>query len=274
MLRKLVPAIALFVVATPALASDKTDIVAAVRKAIAYANAGDGEKFAGMMAPGGIVIDEFAPFRWEGGMPSWAASYTAYNTQNEVTAPHTTLLKFGRVLVDGDRAYVEVKVAYSYKEHGKPRKELGADVFVLTRTDAGWRVLSFAWVSKNGIDTGENADAALKAVRDEMNGFNDGSVDMSKIAWAGVIDEFPAYSFAGVADWGADFGKTGQTDLRLALGDPEHLSVNGNDAYIVLAATVRGMFGGKPFKEKGHFIFVVSKVDGVWKNRSWAWTME
>jgi ketosteroid isomerase-like protein len=277
MFRKLFAAAvaSLMVFATaPAFASAKSDAVAAVKLALKYANAGDDAKFGAMMLPGGIVIDEFAPFRWSDGLPGWAVAYAAYNTQNGVTQPKTTVVKVKRVLIEGDRAYVSVGVIYSYKEQGKPRKETGIDLFVLAKTAEGWRILSFAWFSKAGVDTGPNADAAAQAVRDELDGFNTGKTDMSKLAWEGVIDEFPAYSFAGVADWGAGFAKEGQTDTHLALGTPDHLSVNGDAAYVAFPALITGKVKGKPIHEKGHFAFVVVKTAEGWKSKSWAWTLD
>jgi hypothetical protein len=273
MLRRLILAFALLVAASPAFASGKADAVATVKLALKYANAGDGAKLGALMAPGGIVVDEFAPFRWPG-MAPWMTALASYDAQNGVTQAHTAVLAVTRVMVEGDRAYVSLRVAYTYKENGKPRKEPGTHVFVLTRTAGGWRILSFAWFSKGGVDTGPNADAAVQAVRDEMDGFNTGTVDMSKLAWEGIVDEFPAYSFAGAADWGAGFARTGQTDTHLALGAPEHLSVNGDAAYVVLPAAITGKLNGKPLNEKGRFAFVVVKTADGWKTKSWAWVLD
>src|ERR1700709_1840892 len=118
-------AVSLMFVAVPATASDKGDVEAAIRKTLQYANTGNDAAFAAMIAPGGIVIDEFASFRWDG-LDAWAAAYNAYNRQNGVTVPRTKILRFKHVAVSGDRAYAVLDVAYSYKANGVARSEKGA----------------------------------------------------------------------------------------------------------------------------------------------------
>ncbi|MEI9884966.1 MAG: nuclear transport factor 2 family protein [Rhizomicrobium sp.] len=277
-MRKMIAALfaASLLVASPALASAKGEVEAAVRQLIRYANAGNDAAFAGMLAPGGIVIDEFAPFRWNG-LDAWAAAYGAYNQQNGVTNARTAILGIKHVHVEGDRAYAVVRVVYSYKQNGVPRTEKGSDVFVLAKTPAGWRALGFAWAGAGGIDAGADAAAVAETVRAELESFNAGTTDFTKLPWNGVIDEFPPYAFAGattVADWGAGFAKTGQTDTKIALAAPIHLSVNGAEAYIVVPATITGKIKGKPLREHGSFAFTLSKTAAGWQTRSWAWALD
>lgn len=262
--------------AQPALASDKSDVEAAIRKTLQYANRGDDAAFTAMLLPGGIVVDEFAPFRWTG-LDAWAAAYGAYNAQNGVTAARTAILGFKHIYLGGGRAYVDLRVVYSYKVNGVTHKEPGTDTFVLAKTAAGWRILSFAWSSAAGVDAGADATAVTAAVRTEFDGFNNGTIDFAKLAWNGVIDEFPAFAFLGastVADWGAGFQKTGQTDTKVLLAAPTHLSVNNTDAYVVFPATITGKIKGKPIKEHGTFAFTLSKANGAWATRFWAWARD
>jgi hypothetical protein len=256
-----------------AQASDKSDIEATLRKAFAAANAGD---TAGMnIAPGGVVIDEFAPFHWTG-FGGWGPAYAAYNAQNAVTGARTTILGFRHINVSGTHAYAVLRVAYTYKEHGKPRKEAGTEVFVLEKGATGWQSNSFAWLSKGGVDEGADATAAADAVRAVMDGFNTGKIDFASLKWIGIIDEFPPYHWQGdgtVAGWGGDFQKSGQAGLTLTLAAPTHLSVNGDDAYVVFPAAIVGKQNGKPLHETGSFAFVVSKAGGTWHSISWAWAI-
>jgi hypothetical protein len=268
-------AASLICVALPAAASDKSDVEAAIRKTLHFANTGNDAAFAAMIAPGGIVIDEFAPFRWDG-LGAWAAAYGAYNRQNAVTVPRTKILRFKHINVGGGRAYAVLDVVYSYKAGAVARSEKGTDVFVLAKTSEGWRFLGFAWASAAGVDAGVHAAAVTAAVRDLFDGFNSGKIDFAKLGWNGVIDEFPAYAFLGattVADWGAGFQASGQKDLVVTLAAPTHLSVNGDDAYTVVPATIAGTMHGKPLKEHGAFALALSKVDGTWQVRSWAWVL-
>lgn len=259
-----------------AAASDKSDVEAAIRKAMQYANTGNDAAFAAMLAPGSIVIDEFAPFRWTG-LDAWAAAYGAYNQQNGVTGANTRIVRFQHINVGGGHAYAVLRVVYSYKANGIAHNEAGTDTFVLAKTPAGWRITSFAWSSKGGVDGGADATAVVAAVHAEFDGFNTGKIDFSKLAWNGLIDEFPAYSFTGattVADWGAGFQKTGQTDTIVTLAAPTHLSVNGTDAYLVVPAVITGKIKGKPLKEHGSFAFTLTKAGGAWTTQSWAWVLD
>ena len=261
--------------AAPAFASDKTDVEAAIRLSMKYANTGNDAGFAGMLLPSGVVIDEFAPFHWDG-IGAWGQSFGAYNGQNAITGATTKILRFRHINVGGGHAYAVLDVVYSYKQNGVVRHEKGSDLFVLTKTDAGWRLQSFAWASAGGVDGGADATAVAQTVHDELDGFNTGKIDFAKLTWKGIVDEFPAYTFAGptaVADWGAAFAKTGQTDTKIALSAPTHLSVNGADAYVVLPAVITGKVKGKPVREHGVFVFTLIKANGVWHSHSWAWVL-
>lgn len=277
MLKKFVAAACVcFACIAPAFASDKADVEAAIRLNLKYANTGNDAAFMATLLPSGVVIDEFAPFHWDG-IGAWAKSFGAYNGQNGITGASTKILRFRHINVGGGHAYAIVDVVYSYKQNGVTRHEKGADLFVLAKTDAGWRFQSFAWASAAGVDGGADATAAVDTVRAELDGFNTGKIDFAKLPWKGIIDEFPAYSFAGatpVADWGAAFEKTGQTDTKIALAAPTHLSINGTDAYMVLPATITGKVKGKPVREHGDFVFTLTKANGAWQSHSWAWVLD
>ncbi|MBV9540244.1 MAG: nuclear transport factor 2 family protein [Alphaproteobacteria bacterium] len=253
-----------------AQASDKSDVEATLRAAFAAANAGHMDTLGKMIAADGVVIDEFAPFHWTG-FASWTPAYGAYNEQNAITNSRTKILRFKEIKVSGTHAYAVLDVALTYKEHGKPRKELGTEAFVLEKTAAGWISNSFAWFSKGGVDQGADATAVLAAIHKELD-----TPNPTTLPWKGIIDEFPAYHWQGdgaAAGWGGDFQKSGQELVKLDAGAPEHLSVNGDAAYVVLPTTIDLKVKGKPVREKGRFVFAMVRTNGAWQTHSWAWVL-
>lgn len=149
---------------TAAYASpDAGTVKETIRTALAAANKGDNAAFMAKVTPQASVIDEFAPFRWDS-FADWGAAYGAYNSANGVAHPKTTLLRFSHVNVEGDRAYAVASVTYSYTEGGKSRKENGIETYALEKQPDGWRIASFAWLSKAGVDQGADATAIVDAV--------------------------------------------------------------------------------------------------------------
>jgi hypothetical protein len=93
------------------------------------------------------IIDEVAPHHWQGAgaFKAWAgdlekAAQAAGDSDQKVVITGTD-----RTVVDGDTAYVVVRVLYTYKEH-KKRMEEPAHMAVSLRQDAGaWKITGWAW---------------------------------------------------------------------------------------------------------------------------------
>lgn len=269
------------VCATGAGASDVANVKAAVRHLIADANSGNDEALKADLTEPALFIDEYAPFDWIGAKDGWLNAYNDYNKQNAITAAKTTPLAFRHVNVSGDHAYVVLRSLYTYREAGKARKEPGTEVFTLVRTHGKWLANGYAWLSKDGIDTGADATAIVSLVRGTFDQFNTGKADPSALGWKAMIDEFPQYNWQGstaASDWFAAFGKsmtqTGETDPAIALGTPTHLGVAGNSAYVVFPAVLTAKFKGKPGRETGSFVFALDKSGGTWRVDSWAWATD
>jgi hypothetical protein len=264
-----------------ASASDVANVKAAVRHLIADANSGNDEAFKADLTEPALFIDEYAPFDWNGAKDGWLNAYNDYNKQNAITAAKTTPLAFRHVNVSGDTAYVVLHSLYTYREAGKAQREPGTEVFTLVRTNGKWLANGYAWLSKDGIDTGADATAIVGLVRGTFDQFNAGKADPATLGWKAMIDEFPQYNWQGPAaasGWFAAFGKsmteTGETDPAVTLGAPTHLSVVGNAAYLVFPAVLIAKFKGKPGREAGSFVFALDKSGGSWHVDSWAWATD
>jgi ketosteroid isomerase-like protein len=253
-------------------APDSAAVKETVRAIFKAANANDVARLTALQMPAASVIDEFAPFHWDS-FNDWGAAYGAYNTANGVAHPKTTLLKFSHVNVEGDRAYVVTTVAYTYTEGGKARKENGTEVIALEKQTDGWRAASFAWLSKAGVDQGDDALSIVDAVHHFTS-----MAGAPSPAPTAIVDEFAPYHWTGAtanADWFAGLQKgmaqDHTTDVALALSAPDQLSVNSNKAYAVFPTIITDKRNGKTEAEHGKFAFALEKADGAWHIASWAW---
>jgi hypothetical protein len=273
--------IALMLVGTSALASDTTDVKAVIRHLIADSNSGNDAAFAADLTEPALFIDEYAPFHWRGAKDGWLNAFNAYNKDNAVTAAKTSIQAFRHVNVGEGRAYVVLKSLYTYKQHSKPMKEPGEEVFTLTKASGKWLVDGYAWFSKDTVDSSADGVAVLTEGRSVIDQFNTGKASPATLGWTGIIDEFPAFNWQGrnaVSGWFADFEKdakkTGSTDTSISLGKPEHLSLDGANAYLVIPSTLTSKHHNKPSKEKGRFLFVLEKSSGAWHIADMAWATD
>jgi ketosteroid isomerase-like protein len=131
-----------------AAASDKTDVVAVVNQFLDGFNKGDTKTALATCAPQAAIIDEFAPYVWQGATAcsDWANDFDADAKKNGITDGVVTLGKPRHVDVVGDRAYLVTPANYSFKAKGKPMAETGSTFTVtLQKLPAGWRITGWAW---------------------------------------------------------------------------------------------------------------------------------
>jgi len=150
---KLTAAVVLAVVAILAApqvcaASDSTDAMATVTKAMMAFNHGDLKGFAALCTSPASIIDDFPPHTWSGANAcnGWAAAYAAANKTSDISNATVVLGTPWHVSVTGNRAYVVVPASLHYNMKGKPVKESGS-VFtvVLTKTAKGWLMSAWSW---------------------------------------------------------------------------------------------------------------------------------
>ena len=133
--------------ATPALASDETDVMATVNQFVDGFNQGD-LKTAAARAGQMSIIHEFSPHLWQGSgaFPKWIDDFDADAKKNDIADGFVTLNKPRHVDVTGDRAYVVAPAIYAFKQEGKAMKETGSIITIaLQKNTAGWRITAWAW---------------------------------------------------------------------------------------------------------------------------------
>jgi ketosteroid isomerase-like protein len=127
----------------------------------------------------------------------------------------------------------------------------------------------------------EKADV-MAVVHQVLDGFNKGDVNSFQAACAestSIIDEFAPYEWHGAGacskwtnDFEADAKKNGISDGAVAMGEPSHVDITGDLAYVVAPATYTYKQHGKPMKESGsRFVVVLQKAPSGWRITGWAW---
>jgi ketosteroid isomerase-like protein len=150
-LLKILFALAFTVAATlPAAATDKTDVVATVRKFVDSFHKGDMNALTATCADQASIIDEFPPYEWHGAgaCAKWTDDYAADAKKNGITDGSVTLGVPLHVDVTADRAYVVVPANYKYKQNGKAVPETGSTLTIaLQKSGAAWRMTGWAWAT-------------------------------------------------------------------------------------------------------------------------------
>jgi ketosteroid isomerase-like protein len=141
-------ALALAVFATaPAFASDKDDVMATVKSYNDNFNKGDLAAAVALCTAQVHIIDDFAPFTWQGGdtCTGWATALAAADKAEGISNEKVTLGKPWTVTVAGDRGYAVYPTRYTYKKKGKPVTEQGVWTFALEKSSKGWQIAGWAW---------------------------------------------------------------------------------------------------------------------------------
>lgn len=140
-------ALAAAILVTPALATDKADVIATIKMYNDDFNKGDNASANALCAAQPIIIDDFAPHAWQGASAcsDWANALAVYDQSLGITNEKVTLDKPWHVTVTGDRAYGVYTTHYTYKKKGKPVSEQGVWTFALQKLAGGWRIAGWAW---------------------------------------------------------------------------------------------------------------------------------
>ena len=128
-----------------AFATERDDVIAAVHQ---YLDSLEKPETASSMCDSYVsILDEFPPHEWHGptACADWLKAYNAYNEKSGIEPMGAPLGTPWTVDVTGDRAYFVAPMTYTYKQHGKPVKETAPFAVVLRRTQAGWRIMSWAY---------------------------------------------------------------------------------------------------------------------------------
>ncbi len=122
----------------------------------------------------------------------------------------------------------------------------------------------------------------MATVHQFINGLNKGDIRSALAACAAqssIVDDFPPHVWHGpkaCANWASDFDvmskKEGITESVVTLGNPRHVDISGDRAYVVVPANYTYKQRRKPVTESGSiFTVALQKVGVRWRITGWAW---
>ena len=141
---------AMIVLAGPAHASDRDDILSLIQQGIDSFNKGDPAAAAPHFLKSPVIIDDLPPYHFRGptAMSDWGKSYDADSKKNAITEPSMKLLQVADVEISGTHAYVAWPAIYSFKQAGKPTQQDCSITVVLQKIDRDWRVDVWVWTAQ------------------------------------------------------------------------------------------------------------------------------
>jgi ketosteroid isomerase-like protein len=122
----------------------------------------------------------------------------------------------------------------------------------------------------------------MAAVRQYIDAFNKGDVKAMAATCAAamsILDGMPPHTWHGptaTQDWYRDVLSTGEREgaagYVVTLGEPWHVNVTGNSAYVVVPTTMSFSVKGKQIIQSGSvFTVALSKEVAGWRLKAWAW---
>ncbi len=122
----------------------------------------------------------------------------------------------------------------------------------------------------------------MAAVRAYVAAFNQGDATAMGAACADpmqILDGMSPHVWQGptaTEDWWsavlAEGGHLGASGYRIALAEPRHVDVTGDNAYVVVPATMTFNLRGRKVSQTGAlFTVALRKVDTDWRLSAWAW---
>ena len=122
----------------------------------------------------------------------------------------------------------------------------------------------------------------MAAARQYIESFNKG--DMKALAAScavpmSILDGMAPHVWQGPTaseDWYRDAMTEGEhvgaTDYFVALGEPRHVNITGDSAYVVVPASMSFKVHGTQVTQSGAtFTVALQRLDEGWRVRSWAW---
>jgi ketosteroid isomerase-like protein len=130
-------------ITTATAVSDSSEVVAAVAKFHAALASGDSSGALALLASDAVVLES-------GGVET-RADYGAHHLKADIdfarAVPSTRTVT--RVTVQGDAAWVVSTSLTQGEMNGRAINSVGAELTVLRRTPAGWRISAIHWSSRN-----------------------------------------------------------------------------------------------------------------------------
>jgi ketosteroid isomerase-like protein len=137
-----------FAMTVPAYASDKTDVMAAVKSFATASNKGDLETAMAACSSHTIIIDSgSAPYTWQGpnACSEYFKAFAANNKTLGVTNDVTTIGEPKTVYINGNYAYAMYPAKYSDMTNGKKTTQSASWTFTLEKSPKGWLITGWSW---------------------------------------------------------------------------------------------------------------------------------
>ena len=146
--RTLVIAMAVMAFAAPARAGPAEDATATIKGWIDKFNAGDMEAFYAGHQDGALIVDEFAPYVWQGPKSAqrWAADYMTDAKSKEISGGRVDLVGAPlQASSDGKSAYIVLPTTYRFAQRGAKMAGKGNMTFVMIRSGKDWKIASWTY---------------------------------------------------------------------------------------------------------------------------------
>ncbi len=143
----------------PAVASDKSDVLAVVHQWADSYNKGDIKTTAATCADEAIIIDDFPPYEWKGSgaCSAWIDSFSAWAKQSNLSFDHAEIAKVRHIEITGDAAYVPTLLIFAVKnKDGVVEAEKGNWTLVLKKSNGVWRITGWSWTSLGRATTSKS----------------------------------------------------------------------------------------------------------------------
>lgn len=123
---------------------------------------------------------------------------------------------------------------------------------------------------------------ALSTVHRYIDAFNKGDVKEMAAAFTvpgSILDGMPPHVWHGTTaaeDWYRDVlintKREGASDFFVTVGQPRHIEITGDAAYMVVPATMRFKVHGKQINQSGAvFTMALQRLSDGWRIAAWAW---
>lgn len=136
-------------VPTLALAADDAPMTV-VRTFMNAFNKGDIPGAQATHAADAAIIDEVPPHQWHGpgAFTAWLGDLAKNSAATGQTDEHVAMGPVVREQVDGDNAYVVMKVVFTYKLKGVPTTEDALFTAALGKQGDAWKITGWAWAGE------------------------------------------------------------------------------------------------------------------------------
>ena len=136
-----------FVMAAPAQAGPAEDASSAVTSILDRFNAGDVEAFLAAHEEGAVIVDEFAPYVWNGpgSAKRWVDDYAKDAGARGISGGRVDYAAPVQAVSEGNSAYVVLPTTYRFAQKGAKMAGKGSMTFVMKRTGPDWKIASWTY---------------------------------------------------------------------------------------------------------------------------------